>query len=151
MGAVLQWGPETLRPRMALVSIADNADDYGFACVSMESIAAKLLCVPRQAMRIVDTLERDGWMTVHRKAGPDGKGNVYLGSRASTEGSQTLPEPLTADAAYHAALNDVTTAQMLAASRCRERRDLSYATELAQEMTRLWQARVAAGEFSWPT
>jgi hypothetical protein len=76
-GAVLQQGPAKLRPRMVLVAIAEAADDHGFACLSMETIAMKALCEPRHAMRLVDALEVEGWLWVKRKA-VDGKGSVYF-------------------------------------------------------------------------
>lgn len=79
MGAVLQNGPKQGSLRHALVAIADNADDFGFAYVSMETIAAKSCCDRRTAMRRVQALERDGWMRVERDVGAiDGRCNVYF-------------------------------------------------------------------------
>jgi hypothetical protein len=77
MGAVLEFGPAKLRMRMVLVSIADNADDYGFAVLSMETIAAKAVCDVRTAIRTIQALERDGWLTVRRRV-LGGKASVYF-------------------------------------------------------------------------
>ena len=78
-GAVFQEGPAVLRPRMVLAAIAEAADDHGFACLSMETIAMKTVCKStRTAMRNVEWLEARGWLSVVRKAAGDGKGNVYF-------------------------------------------------------------------------
>lgn len=77
MGAVMVAGPRAMRLRLALVAIADNADDFGFAAPSIETIAAKAACDPRTAMRVVQQLEREGWMKVKRRV-VDGRGSVYF-------------------------------------------------------------------------
>lgn len=77
MGAVLNCGPKKGSMRYALVAIADNSDDYGFACPSIETIAEKACCDARTAMRLVQALERDGWMRVVRRV-LFGKGSVYF-------------------------------------------------------------------------
>src|ERR1700722_19171199 len=76
-GAVLQRGPEVPRPRMVLVVIAEAADDYGFARLSIETIAKKAVCDPRTAIRMVHGLEAEGWLWVKRRA-VDGKASVYF-------------------------------------------------------------------------
>lgn len=76
-GAVFNCGPSKGSLRLALVAITDNSDDYGFACPSIETIAQKACCDARTAMRLVQALERDGWMKVRRKV-MFGKGNVYF-------------------------------------------------------------------------
>lgn len=76
-GAVFNCGPSKGSLRLALVAITDNSDDYGFACPSIESIAQRACCDARTAMRLVQALERDGWMKVRRKV-LFGKGNVYF-------------------------------------------------------------------------
>lgn len=76
-GAVFSCGPSKASLRLAMVAITDNSDDYGFACPSIETIAAKACCDERTAMRHVQALERDGWMKVRRKV-LFGKGNVYF-------------------------------------------------------------------------
>lgn len=77
MGAVLDCGPKKGSMRYALVAIADNSDDYGFACPSIETIAQKACCDARTAMRLVQALERDGWLKVQRRV-LYGKGSVYF-------------------------------------------------------------------------
>lgn len=77
MGAVLNCGPKKGSMRYALVAIADNSDDYGFACPSIETIAEKACCDARTAMRLVQALEREGWMKVVRRV-LFGKGSVYF-------------------------------------------------------------------------
>ena len=77
MGAVMSCGPAKLRHRMALVAIADAADDFGFAVLSIETIAGKSVCDPRTAMRVVQALEREQWVRVQRRV-TDGKGSVYF-------------------------------------------------------------------------
>lgn len=76
-GAVWQRGPLVVRERMLLAAITDNADDYGFACVAIETLAAKVLCTPRTIMRLLGALEREGWLLVKRKA-MNGRGNLYF-------------------------------------------------------------------------
>jgi hypothetical protein len=66
-----------LRPRMVLVAIAEAADDFGFACLSIETIAKKAVCDPRTAMRMVHCLEVEGWVWVNRRA-VGGKASVYF-------------------------------------------------------------------------
>jgi len=61
---------------MVLLAIADNADDFGFAFPSYETIAQKARCSTRTAMRHVDELETHGWLKVGRKL--NGRGNVYF-------------------------------------------------------------------------
>jgi Helix-turn-helix domain len=77
MGAVMDVGPGKLRLRMALVAIADNADDYGFAVLSMETIASKSVCDVRTAIRTIQALEQEGWLQVRRRV-LGGKANVYF-------------------------------------------------------------------------
>jgi hypothetical protein len=77
MGAVLSCGPKKGSLRYVLVAIADNADDYGFACPSIQTIAEKACCDERTAMRLVQTLESEGWMRVVRRV-LFGKGSVYF-------------------------------------------------------------------------
>jgi hypothetical protein len=77
MGAVMNCGPAKGSRRYALVAIADNADDYGFACPSLQTIAAKVCCDVRTAIRHVHALEREGWVRVVRDVF-EGKGNVYF-------------------------------------------------------------------------
>lgn len=77
MGAVMRCGPMRVRLRLALAGIADNADDFGFALLSMATIASKSLCDERTAIRVVQELERERWLTVHRRV-VDGKGSVYV-------------------------------------------------------------------------
>lgn len=76
-GAALQRGPKTMRARLVLVAITDNADDYGFACVSLETIAEKALCVPKTVTRVLAELEHEGWMQIRRKA-IGGRNNLYF-------------------------------------------------------------------------
>lgn len=76
MGAVMTCGPKKVSVRFVLVAIADNADDYGFACLSIETIADKACCSTRTAVRLVDSLEREGWMSVRRHVF-GGRGSVY--------------------------------------------------------------------------
>lgn len=84
MGAAMTRGPATTAPRFALVAIADNADDYGFANLSIETIALKTCCTPRNAMRLVQGLEKEGWITVRRRV-LGGKGSVYFISLAKLQ------------------------------------------------------------------
>jgi hypothetical protein len=77
MGAVMTGGPRKLRQRMVLVAIADNADDFGFAVLSIETIASKAVCEARTAMRMVQALEREDWLRVQRRV-TGGKGSVYF-------------------------------------------------------------------------
>jgi hypothetical protein len=77
MGAAMSCGPNKRSLRPALVAIADNADDFGFACPSIATIAAKVCCDERTAMRLVQELERTGWVKVCRRV-LNGKGSVYF-------------------------------------------------------------------------
>src|ERR1700733_5207159 len=74
MGAVMSCGPKKGSLRYALVAIADHSDDFGFACPSIETIAAKVCQEPRNAMRLVQLLESGGGIKVHRR-GLFGKGS----------------------------------------------------------------------------
>lgn len=76
VGAVLNHGPENGPLSHAMVALADNADDYGLAWPSLETIALKSRCDVRTAMRRLKALEKAGWITVHRRA--KGKYSVYV-------------------------------------------------------------------------
>lgn len=77
MGAVFQVGPPEQSPAFVLLAIADNADDFGFACPSHDTIAAKARCDRRTVIRQIDFLEREGWLKVVRKI-INGKSNAYF-------------------------------------------------------------------------
>jgi hypothetical protein len=77
MGAIVTCGPGQARLRLALLAIADAADDFGFAVLSIEKIAERSVCNRRTAMRLVQTLEREGWMCVRRRA-VGGRVSVYF-------------------------------------------------------------------------
>lgn len=83
-GAALQRGPKRMRARLVMVAITDNADDYGFACVAIETIAEKALCDKRTVIRVVAELEAEGWMQVRRRA-VSGRSNLYFVNLAKLE------------------------------------------------------------------
>ena len=99
MGAVMGCGPKKGSMRYGLVAIADNADDYGFACPSIETIADKACCDERTAMRLVQALEREGWMAVRRRV-LGGKGSIYflnLDKLGASVGAKSRKSPLHAE------------------------------------------------------
>jgi hypothetical protein len=67
MGAVKQRGPVEGPLRHTLLVICDEADDFGFACPSTESIADGSCCSVRQVIRRIELLETQGWIKVKRK------------------------------------------------------------------------------------
>jgi sulfur relay (sulfurtransferase) complex TusBCD TusD component (DsrE family) len=77
MGAVFERGPEDRTQAFVLLAIADNSDDFGFACPSVETIAAKARCDKRTVLRVLVALQKDGWMVVRKKM-MFGKGNGYF-------------------------------------------------------------------------
>jgi hypothetical protein len=60
-----------------MVAIADNADDFGFAFPSTETIAAKARCDVRTVYRYLDELEAEGWLRRMAKV-INGRGNAYF-------------------------------------------------------------------------
>ncbi len=77
MAGVWQCGPaDEMSAKFLLVAIADNADDFGFACPSQDTLAGKISCDKRTVQRWVDFLEEHDWLRVLRKA-VHGKGNLY--------------------------------------------------------------------------
>lgn len=107
MGAVFDCGPADRTMAFVLLAIAENADDYGFACPSIETIAAKGRCDERTAMRMSKALEMEGWMVVHRRALFRGKGNAYflnLAKLGVTLSPKARKSPLHAD--YEQILGD---------------------------------------------
>lgn len=77
MGGVWSCGPADQTSMIVLLAIADQADDFGFAVVAHETIAAKSRCSVRTVIRQIDQLESDQWLYVGRKMW-NGKANVYF-------------------------------------------------------------------------
>jgi hypothetical protein len=74
---VWQCGPAEMLPKFLLIAIADNADDFGFAFPSQDTLAQKICCDNRTVMRRLEQLEAQGWLTIYRKA-VHGRANAYL-------------------------------------------------------------------------
>ena len=96
---VWQCGPTEMVQQFLMVAIADNADDFGFAFPSVDTLAFKTRCNKRTVMRQLDNLEAQGWIRVFRKAinGRQGKGNAYLVNIAKlgvTESPKGRPNPV---------------------------------------------------------
>lgn len=96
--AALDHGPRNRpRLRLLLLALARHADEYGFAYPSVETLAEKALCDERTVSRILDELERGGWIAVRRKA-VSGRHNAYfmnlakLNVRLWPSGSCRAPE-----------------------------------------------------------
>lgn len=70
-------GPAKPTTRFVLASIANAADDFGFACPGIETIANACCCDEHTVMRQIKKLETQGWMTVKRKV-LGGRGSVYF-------------------------------------------------------------------------
>lgn len=77
MGAVFHCGPPEQTPAFIMLAIADNADDYGFACPSHDTIAAKARCDRQTVIRHLKHLEGEGWLRTAKKL-INGKGNAYF-------------------------------------------------------------------------
>ena len=77
-GAVKQRGPKAGPLHHTLMVLADESDDFGFACPSVESIAHGSRCSERQAMRRLQRLEKDGWIRVQRKVFRGEMANAYF-------------------------------------------------------------------------
>jgi hypothetical protein len=77
MGAVMDRGPDKGALRSTLLAIANLADDFGFACPSVEAIATANCCDERTVLRRLGELEADGWLKIDRKI-IGGRGNVYF-------------------------------------------------------------------------
>lgn len=73
----MDHGPSSGPLSHTLVAIADNADDYGFAFPSIETLATKSRCDVRTVMRRIQRLETAGWIRVRRRV-LGGKGSVYF-------------------------------------------------------------------------
>lgn len=68
--------------RLVLLAIADNADDFGVAWPSVDTIAEKAQLSKRQAQRVLDKLEADRAILIYNRVA-DGKpeqhySNVYV-------------------------------------------------------------------------
>ncbi|RZU38743.1 helix-turn-helix domain-containing protein [Edaphobacter modestus] len=59
-------GPQILKERMALLAIADHANDSGSALPGIELIAQKSCMDKRSIMRWLKVLEANGWMSIER-------------------------------------------------------------------------------------
>jgi Helix-turn-helix domain len=77
MGAVFDCGPQDQTSAFVMLAIADNADDFGFACPSYDTIAQKARCDAKTVGRHIEKLEADDWLRVGRKL-MNGKGNAYF-------------------------------------------------------------------------
>jgi hypothetical protein len=77
-GAVKQRGPAKGSLNHTLMVICDEADDFGFACPSIESIAHGSRCSVRQAIRRIAELEEQGWLKVKRKVFRGSMANAYF-------------------------------------------------------------------------
>lgn len=77
LSLVLENGPTEALEKLVMVVIADHADDSGgHAFPGIQLIARKSCQSPRNAMRVLASLEVAGWLTVNRKSHL-GKGNSY--------------------------------------------------------------------------
>ncbi len=77
MGAVISCGPREQNTYCVLNALANYADDFGFCCPSVETIAADSRCNERTVFRTLDQLVDDGWLYRARKV-LNGKSNVYI-------------------------------------------------------------------------
>lgn len=94
MNLVFAAGPDDMAERFTLLTIADNADDSGFAFPGMPLIATKTCQSERNAIRIVNQLEVGGWIVVKRKSwGKGNKGNSYQINVAKLAASHDTVSP----------------------------------------------------------
>jgi hypothetical protein len=77
LSLVLENGPTDALEKLVMVVIADHADDSGgHAFPGIQLIARKSCQSPRNAMRVLASLELAGWLSIQRKSHL-GKGNLY--------------------------------------------------------------------------
>ncbi len=76
VSAVFLRGPKDESQR-ALVALAHNADDFGFATMRLETIGAHINREAKQVGRYIKKLAAEGWICPVKKA-VDGCGNVYF-------------------------------------------------------------------------
>lgn len=111
VGAVLKIGPEDRTKRFVMVAIADNADDYGFACPSVETIADMTVCDARTVKRVLHALEEEAWIRIGRRMLNRGKSNVYF---LNVEKLEVAPGPKSRKSPLHADLERMMEKKALA-------------------------------------
>ena len=92
--AVRDFGPDDPMQNHVLMTLTTYTDETGCCYPSIKTLASSCRLCERHVMRILAQLEKDGWLTVNRKAAADHKGNTYnlvLGKLVEVTG---LPEPL---------------------------------------------------------
>ena len=67
---------------LLLLAVADYADDNGFAWPGIEKLAEKTRMSPRQTMRLVEHVRKDGELIVVKRRA---KGNLYIVTAGLTE------------------------------------------------------------------
>jgi hypothetical protein len=85
INAAFKRGPSNASQRLVLIALADNANDQGLCWPKLSLIARKACVSQRTAIRILDALEADGWISRERRAVKNGRRNGrinrYLVSR----------------------------------------------------------------------
>jgi hypothetical protein len=76
MSKVWQGGPEETSQRLLLLALADAANDEGFCWPGTSNLARKICTSVRTVLRLFKSLEKDGSITIKRKAHLS-KGNTY--------------------------------------------------------------------------
>lgn len=75
---VFASGPRVLAQHSVMIALADNADDFGIAWPGLELLADKSRMTIRNLSRVLDALERDGWLVRRSRArGEHRRGSVY--------------------------------------------------------------------------
>lgn len=70
LSAVLEHSPSKANKLLALIVLANNANDDGWAFPGQDDIADKLRVVKRTAQRTLDALEADGEIVIYNRVNP---------------------------------------------------------------------------------
>lgn len=68
MNLVFENGPSDLGQHVVMLALADNAEDQGTAFPGVSLIARKSRMSERNALRVLASLEIDGWLTIRRRS-----------------------------------------------------------------------------------
>lgn len=71
INATFKRGPRNPSQLLVMVALADNANDQGVCWPRLTLVARKSRVAPRTAMRILERLEKDGWLTIERRSMPN--------------------------------------------------------------------------------
>lgn len=71
INATFKRGPRNPSQLLVMVALADNANDQGVCWPRLTVVARKSRIAVRTAMRILERLEQDGWLTIDRRSVPN--------------------------------------------------------------------------------